>query len=163
MSRWVIDTSPLIFLAKLDRLDLLRRKADEILVPPAVLEEVRCHLDDAAQRIEEALLSWLRVQPLADRGVLDILLADLDAGEAEAIALARESDADWIVMDDFDGRRFAGRLGLAVVGTLGLLLSARLAGEIPSLQSEIDRLRAAGFRINNKLLEAALEASGESP
>jgi predicted nucleic acid-binding protein len=41
MSRWVVDTSPLIFLAKLNRLDLLRRSADELLVPTAVIEEVR--------------------------------------------------------------------------------------------------------------------------
>ena len=43
MTRWVVDTSPLIFLAKLDRLDLLRKGADEILAPPAVIEEVRAH------------------------------------------------------------------------------------------------------------------------
>ncbi len=40
MSRWVLDTSPLIFLAKLDRIDLLRAAADELRMPPVVLEEV---------------------------------------------------------------------------------------------------------------------------
>lgn len=50
MIRWVVDSSPLIFLAKLDRLDLLREGADEILAPPAVLQEVRSHPDSG--------LSW---------------------------------------------------------------------------------------------------------
>jgi hypothetical protein len=55
MSRWVVDTSPLIFLAKLSRLDLLRKSADEVLVPAAVIEEVRAYPDEASRKIEDAL------------------------------------------------------------------------------------------------------------
>lgn len=161
MTRWVVDTSPLIFLAKLDRLDLLRRGADEVLAPPAVIEEVRQHPDDASRRIEEAVSTWLTVRPVEDRRTLEVLVVDLDLGEAEAIALAREADADRVVMDDHDGRRYVRRLGLAVVGTLGVLLAARLRGDIPSLKDEIQRLRAAGFRASEELIQSVLQASGE--
>jgi predicted nucleic acid-binding protein len=66
-----------------------------------------------------------------------------------------------VVIDDLDGRRFAYRLGLAPIGTLGLLLAARLRGDLPSLHQEIERLEAAGFRISGALRRAVLERAGE--
>jgi predicted nucleic acid-binding protein len=161
MTLWVVDTSPLIFLAKLDRLDLLRKGAEEILIPPAVLEEVRAHADDAARIIEEALHSWLHVRAVRDHRMVEVLMADLDFGEAEAIALAKELAADRVIMDDLDGRRFARRIGVTAVGTLGLLLAARLRGEIESLRGEIERLRAGGFRVGEALIKAVLDEVGE--
>jgi predicted nucleic acid-binding protein len=161
MSRWVVDTSPLIFLAKLNRLDLLRRSADELLVPTAVIEEVRASPDDASRKIEDALASWLREEKVKGRQVVDVLLADLDFGEAEVIALAHETSAERIVMDDLDGRRFARRLKLEPIGTLGLLLAARLRGELSSLREEIERLERQGFRASPSLVAAVLREAGE--
>jgi predicted nucleic acid-binding protein len=77
------------------------------------------------------------------------------------IALAHESSAERIVMDDLDGRRFARRLGLEPVGTLGLLLAARLRGELGSLREEIERLEREGFRASPSLVAAVLLAVGE--
>ena len=158
---WVVDTSPLVFLAKLDRLELLRRGAKEILVPTAVIEEVRQYRDEAARHVEVALTEWLNLRPVEDKGLLGLLRADLGSGEAEVLALARETGADRIIMDDEDGRRYAARLGLERMGTLGLLLAARLRGEIPSLADEIERLRHAGFRAKERLLRAVLQEAGE--
>jgi predicted nucleic acid-binding protein len=163
MSRWVVDTSPLIFLAKLDRLDLLRNSADEILVPAAVVEEVWAYPDDASRKIQDALGSWLREEKVERRQIVDVLLADLDFGEAEVIALASERAAERIVMDDLDGRRFARRLGLEPIGTLGLLLAAKLRGELGSLRGEIERLEQEGFRVSPALVKAVLQAAGETP
>jgi predicted nucleic acid-binding protein len=162
MTRWVVDTSPLIFLAKLDRLDLLRHGADEVLAPPAVIEEVRTHTDYASRKIDEAISVWLGVRAVEDRGALAVLLGDLGAGEAETVTLSRQVGADRVIMDDLDGRRFARRLGIATLGTLGLLLAARLRGELPSLRVEIDRLRAGGFRMSEELVEAVLRNAGEA-
>ena len=160
MTLWVVDTSPLIFLSKLNRLDLLQG-AERILVPTAVLREIQEYPDEVAAEVEKAQRSWLQVQAVQDRGVVDVLMADLDAGEAEVIALAREVSAERVIMDDLDGRRFAHRLGLAPIGTLGLLLAARLRGELPSLQEEIERLQSVGFRISGALRRAFLERAGE--
>lgn len=162
MTRWVVDTSPLIFLAKLDRLDLLRNGADEVLAPPAVIEEVRTHADYASRKIDEAVSSWLRVKTVEDRSALEVLLGDLGTGEAEAITLSRQVGAERVIMDDLDGRRFARRLGMVAVGTLGLLLAARLRGELPSLRAEIERLQAGGFRMSEELVEAVLRNAGEA-
>jgi predicted nucleic acid-binding protein len=160
MSRWIVDTSPLIFLAKLDRLDLLRTSADEVLVPAAVVGEVRAHPDEASQKIENALGSWLREKNVEGRRVVDILLADLDLGEAEVIALAWAA-AERIVMDDLDGQRFARRLGVQAIGTLGLLLAAKLRGELDSVRIEVERLEREGFRVSPSLLQSVLRAAGE--
>lgn len=161
MTNWVVDTSPLIFLAKLDHLDLLRKGADTVYIPRAVLQEVRAKPDAATQVIERACQTWLLVRPIDDRRTVDIIQADLDLGEAEVIALAREVGADRVVLDDLDARRFARRLGLEMVGTVGLLLAARLRGELPSLRQEIERLETLGLRVAPSLVEAVLQAAGE--
>jgi uncharacterized protein len=161
MSRWVADTSPLIFLAKLDRLDLLRKAVDEVLVPHAVVQEIRQRPDWASQKIEDTLRSWLRIEPVKERRFVNLLLADLDHGEAEAIALALEAGAERILMDDLDGRRLARRLGLESVGTLGLLLTARRRGELASLSEEIERLQREGFRVSESVVQAILLEAGE--
>jgi predicted nucleic acid-binding protein len=161
MSVWIVDTSPLIFLAKLNRLDLLRQGAEEILAPPAVLREISERQDEAARQVEEARRDWLRTRAVEDRLLSTVLQTDLGEGEAEAIALALEVGAARIVLDDLDARRFADRLGLRSVGTLGLLLAARLRGEIPSLRDEIARLRHGGFRAAPALVAAILREAGE--
>ena len=161
MRLWVVDTSPLIFLAKLNRLDLLRKSADQVVAPPAVFQEIAEHPDEASVRIDDARLSWLSVGTVRDRRVVDVLMADLDAGESEVIALAMETKAERVVLDDLDARRFAHRVGAAPVGTLGLLLAAKLRGELPSLGSEIDRLQRAGFRVSPALSQALLREADE--
>jgi len=70
----------------------------------------------------------------------------------------------WVVDSsplDLDARRLAHRVGLAPVGTLGLLLAAKLRGEIRSLRAEMDCLRHAGFRVSPTLSKAILEQAGE--
>ena len=161
MSSWVVNASPLIYLALLDRLDLVQQGAGEILVPPTVLQELRVKSDIAASKIEAATRSWLRCVAPRDRKIVEVVALDLDAGEAEAIALAYERSADRTVIDDLAGRRYARRLGLPVIGTLGLLLAARLRGEIPSLKHEIERLRQAGFYAGEALIREVLQAAGE--
>lgn len=163
MRLWVADTSPLLFLARLDRLDILRQAADDIIAPPAVFREVGQHPDDACQKISDAQRSWLKARPVTDLSLVEVLLADLDAGEAEVLALAHELRADRVLLDGLDGRRLARRIGLAPVGTLGLLLAARLRGGIPSLRAEVQKLREAGFRAHPKLIEAVLREAGEEP
>jgi hypothetical protein len=159
MSLWVADAGPLIFLAKLDRLDLLAEK--DMCIPAAVMTEVSAKADEAFKRIEQAANAWLKIQEVKNRATVQLLLADLDLGEAEVIALAKEINADSVLLDDLDARRFARRIGLSTIGTVGILLAARLQGKIPSLGAEIDRLQTHGFRISKTLIEEALKAAGE--
>lgn len=161
MTLWVVDTSPLLFLAKLERLDLLQQGADSVYIPQAVWEEVCAKPDTAYIQIERAISVWLKVATVANTEAVELLLADLDWGEAEAIVLAKTLKAEYVLLDDLDARRFARRAGLKPVGTLGVLLAARLRGEIPSIRLEIDRLQALGFRASTELIKAVLQEAGE--
>lgn len=161
MAIWIVDTSPLIFLGTLERLDLLQQADRKVYIPQAVFNEVFEKQDIAAQRVVMAVQTWLKVQNVTDVTAVELIEADLHQGEAEAIVLARELKAERLVMDDQDARRFATRCGIKTIGTLGILLAAKLRGELSSLCIEIDRLLTAGFRINPTLRAAVLKRAGE--
>jgi len=161
MSVWVVNTSPLVFLGHLGRLELLRREGREVYIPRAVAEEVAEKPDAAAQAVQAARATWMQVRDVADRTAVDLVQAVLHKGEAEAIVLAIELQAERLVIDDQDARRFAARCGLKRVGTLGILLSAKQRGEIASLRLEIERLLTLGFRVNPRLVAAVLQSAGE--
>lgn len=161
MKPWVIDASPFVFLAKLDRLSVLENQGPPLLMPEAVAREILEQRDQAASQIQEAAGSWLEIAEVADPLAVELLLPSLGAGEAEVIVLAKERGATRVVMDDLEARRFARRVGMKPVGTLGLLLAARLSGQIPSLKNDIRKLEAAGFYASDALLAAVLAAAGE--
>jgi predicted nucleic acid-binding protein len=86
----------------------------------------------------------------------------LDAGETEAIGLAMAPRADVLLMDERRGREVARRNGLVVAGLLGELLYARLAGKLPSLRPELDRLRSdAGFFVDREIERFILSQADE--
>lgn len=157
---WAVDTGPLIFLSKLGHLDLLKGAAD-ICVAQAVIDEIQAKPDEAARAIDLACQSWLSVRQVTNLQAVEILLADLGRGESETIVLAKEIEAERVVMDDLDARRFAHRVGLESIGTLGLLLAARLEGRIASLSHEIEKLADAGFRATPELVDRVLTEAGE--
>jgi predicted nucleic acid-binding protein len=88
--------------------------------------------------------------------------AALDAGQTEAISLALETRAEWVVLDDLQARRLAKDLGLSVVGTAGVLFAAKQRGFIAAVRPPLDALRAAGFRLRRDVYEEILKAAGES-
>jgi len=161
----VSNTSPILNLAIVGRLSLLREQFREILIPTAVLEELRVGEDlpgsqDVLDAIEEG---WLKVEDVKDRNLVQVLQRDLDRGEAEAIALSLNVKAEWALFDEKEARGIAKSLGLRVTGILGILLRARRDGNLPSLQREMEALRKkAGFRIGTELFDELVKLSGES-
>ena len=88
--------------------------------------------------IDEALRQgWLKSRTPSNAALISLLLVELHAGEAEAIALALEVKASWLLMDERDGRRMARQLALPVTGVLGVLLRAKKRGEINAVRPEI--------------------------
>ena len=160
----VSNTSPLLNLAIIGWLSLLRDQFGEIWIPPTVLEELRVQEElPGSQAMREALKAgWIQVQEVKDQALARILRRELDNGEAETIALAVQVKAEWILLDEREGRKAAKSLGLKVVGILGILLRAQREGRLPSIQKIINELREqAGFRIGVELAAALLRESGE--
>jgi predicted nucleic acid-binding protein len=111
--------------------------------------------------------SWLNMgsEHGANRYVgtsVTVLQMELDVGEAEAIALAKELAADLLLMDGRRGRDIAARLGLRVIGLLGVLIEAKHRGMIPAVKPILDDLKAkAGFWVSQQLYARVLQAAGE--
>jgi hypothetical protein len=159
----VSNTSPLSNLAIIGRLELLRDQLGVICIPPAVHTELgHLPMPQAREALGAAFRTgWLQVRPLA-KAVPAGLVVLLDNGEAEALSLALEQKADLVLLDESAARANALQLGLAHTGVLGILRHARLKGSIPSLQTEILRLRSeARFFISPILEKQLLRSVGE--
>lgn len=157
----VSNTSPILNLAIVGQLNLLHHQFGEILIPSAVLHELKIgEQRPGSQAMSEAISAgWIQVREMSDQPLTQLLKQTLDKGEAEAIALAIELKADWILLDEREGRKVAKSLGLKVIGILGVLLRAKQAGELESLQPVIDKLiNQAGFRIAPELLAQVLQS-----
>ena len=96
MRKVLANTTPLIALANIDRLDLLNKLYGTIIVPQAVMDEIV--REPARQRVRNA--SWIKVELIQDHSQKDIFRARLHAGEVEVMILAREQKADLVIMDD---------------------------------------------------------------
>lgn len=156
----VADSSPLIVLAKIRRLGLLPRLAERVVIPHAVWQEVVMNKPASLDSRELADAPWLEVQPVTDSESAS-LRADLDPGEAEAIALASRFLGCLLLIDERFGRREAGRRGVRVIGTLGLLREAKGLGLIASLRSEIEKLLSVGHFLSPQLIDEAIHSVGE--
>lgn len=140
----VSDTSPLLNLALVDRLSVLSEQFESIVVPDAVRTELLAG-EDGVGRLETLLESdFVSVQPAENRELVRELRSELDAGEAAAIALALERDADLVLVDERDGRTVARRHDLTVTGVVGTLLRAARDGTV-DIETAMSELRDAGF------------------
>lgn len=163
MSPAVTNASPLIALAKIDRFFLLKQLFQDILIPEAVWEEVvtrgagkpAAELTVSAEREE-----WLRLQPVKDTLAVTVLRATLGSGEAEAIILAQEVKARWVLLDDDLARAHADRIGLSVKGTAGILLAAYQAGFLNDIKTALDEVRGHGFWLSDRIYNAVLTKAG---
>ena len=132
-----------------------------IIIPPAVYQELINSGDAEPATLAVQTLDWIQTQPVSDRVLLETLQSNLDPGEAEAIALAVEINADRLIIDERRGRNEAIQLGLQVTGILGIALAAKQEGLIPLVQPILDDLRANTFWIRDALYAEVLRLAGE--
>ena len=147
----VSNATPLINLDAIGHLNLLRHLCDEVTAAPG---------EPGAGAVQSE--EWITRRSLNQRHLASALLGELDSGEAEAIALAVETEVELLLIDEQAGRRAARRLEVEHVGTLGVLLEAKHAGHVSKIRPLLDALRSeAGFWISNALYERTLELAGE--
>ena len=104
---------------------------------------------------------WLTVKTPADQALVAALKMLVDDGEAEAIALAHERGC-WIILDDRQARSVGRRLGITIMGTVGMLVRAKRLGIIASLKALLSELQAQEFYLSKVLKEEALRLVNES-
>jgi len=158
----VSNASPIIGLAVVGHLDLLRHLYGKVVIPPAVFREIS--VTGAGQPGAQEVRSshWIETRRVTDESQCVSLGMELGRGEAEAIILALELKADLLLMDERRGRMAASRLGLKFIGLVGVLLEAKHSGLLPAVKPVLDDLmERAGFRISGQLYHRVLQAAGE--
>ena len=149
----------MIALARLDALPLLAALFTKVWVTETVLAECMAGGERSESRnIREALaLGHLQARPVPDVAPAWAV----DVGEASAIAAALELGGG-VVMDDRAGRRFAARMGLPVIGALGVLVLAKRAGRVAEIRPLVQALTDSGYYLAGSVVEKALELAGEA-
>jgi len=152
----VSDTSPVTALLQVGQDRLLATLFGQVLIPPAVRAELL--------RYHSALPDYLEVRAIQNPQAVDAFRRVLDLGEAEAIVLAEECRAQYLLMDEKRGRSLAESRGLRVIGLLGVLLLAKKAGHLSSVRRLMEDLHSkAGFFVSDALRQTTLKAAGEEP
>lgn len=156
----VSDTSAITNLLQIGEIEILRLTFSNVIIPNAVFEEI-CRID--SNRIALAGNDWIERAGLANTELRDRLLNRIDLGEAEAISLAIELKADYLLIDELLGRSIASELGLKITGILGVLSLAKRDGHIDLIRPYVERLISeAGFRLSATLVEEVLRQADEN-
>ena len=164
MTRVVVaDTGPLIALARIGRIELLRRLYGRIVVPPAVHSELAVDSNRPGAKVLAGAFAagWIVVETVVHSGVRQELDQILGPGEAEAIALAEQEDPRFLLIDDARGRRTTRARGIPVVGVAGVLLVAKSRGELAAVSPDLHRLSDAGYRLSSRLVAVTLDRADE--
>ncbi len=158
----VSNTSPIINLAAVGELNLLRQLYGNIVIPQAVYQEI-LHLGIEAPGAREVKnLSWITRHTVQNQVLLISLKWQLDAGEAEAIVCALETGANLLLIDERRGNRVASDFDVPCTGILGVLLEAKHRNLLSAVQPVMDQLiRRAGFWLADDLYRHILQAAGE--
>jgi len=152
----ISNTSPLIALKHISVLEKLNLIFQRIIIPPTVMKEL-----SIKEKEYFGGLSLLYIEEPHDKRLVTVLKAIVDEGEAEAIALALEKGS-LLIIDDLKGRRIAKRLGIRIIGTLGLLKLMKLKGIISEVKPFIKILINKGFYVDRELIEQLLKDVGEA-
>ena len=159
----VSDTGPIIGLAKIGKIILLKNIADEVIIPPMVHKELFGKIGPESNEIDQALNTFIMVKRDIDvEEAVKIELAGLGEGEKQAIGLASRLDNDVILLlDDRAGREVAARLNIFTTGLIGLLLVAKEKGFVESVGTLIKELRNNGYWLSDDIMKTAIKLAGE--
>ena len=157
----VSNSSPLIVYAAIGRLDLLGAVFARIYVPEAVSREVIVAGAGRPGAREVRAAPWITTRPVTGQGLLQSLSMELDAGEAEVLALALELGRLPVLLDDRQGRRLARMHEVPLLGSAGALLEAKRQGLLPLIRPTLDQLRSAGLYLDESVYRHLLARAGE--
>lgn len=158
----VSDTSPVSNLILIQRLYILQKLFSEIIIPPAVDAEILAlrQFDKDLSEYENA--DWIKVVQPANSQKVQMLETKLDAGEAQAIVLALETNCDLLLMDERIGTNIARQEGLQTIGLVGVLIKAKEREIIKEVREILEDLKqTSGFWLGDKLQNRVLENLGE--
>ncbi len=158
----VSDTSAISNLILIDKLSLLKEVFGEVIIPNKVYSEIIA-LESLNINLTEFKSSiFIFTKKISDIELFNKLILNLDDGESEAIVLAKELNADFLLIDEVKGRKVARDFNLKIIGLIGVLLKAKEMKLIPNIKNILDELKInAGFWISEDLYFEILKISDE--
>lgn len=160
MRNIISNTTPILSLLKVDKLDVLQKMYGKIIVPSAVYQEIERGSNKPYYQ-DIKWFDWIDIRQVTHPDSLTYFV-DLDVGEAEVLLLSKEINADLVIIDEIVGRRYAKQLNLKITGTLGVLLKAKKLGLIPSVKDLISEMQEKGSWFSTKLVSRLLELADEN-
>ena len=157
----VINSSPLISLSLIGQLELLPKLYDEVIVPKSVFDEVVTKGKGKAGSEELEGISRFTILETGNKALMNSVMLELDEGEAEVIAIAKEYGIQNVIIDEFAGRQYASLLELNVTGTLGILLIGKKLGFINEVKPLMDIMLKHNRYIDRELYLAVLKKAFE--
>jgi len=159
LDAWIVNASPSIILGRIGRLELLDALSSKVGVPAAVIDEVRAGLADDPGAA--ATLAWAGQYRLDDQPVPGAIgMWGLGAGESQVLSHCL-GGSGLAILDDLAARRCAKAHQIPIMGTLGVILSAKRAGLIPLARPLVVQAIAAGLYLDARLVAGSLAAIGE--
>lgn len=156
----ISDTTPIISLLKINRLDLLKTLFDEVLIPEAVFNELTTNSRYEKESEIVKNCDFLKVSKIEDEKSVALLqkLTNLDLGESEAIILAENLKSDLLLMDEVKGRAVANQMEIKITGTVGVILIAKERNliSLDEIKTAIDIFKKNHRHISNDLLKMLL-------
>lgn len=146
----ITDTSCLIILEKIALLPVLHQLFNVVLTTPEIAAEYGSPLPE-----------WIVIISVKNKSLQHKLASEVDKGEASAIALAHEIENEFLITDDLEARKLSVKLGLAVIGTLGVLLRAKQQGYIIAVKPFVELMKQTDFRVSDDLYQTVLRKAGE--
>ncbi|PSG98528.1 MAG: DUF3368 domain-containing protein [Nanohaloarchaea archaeon SW_7_43_1] len=145
----VSDTSPLLNLAFIDRLELLEAQFGKIRVPEQVWEEIQ-EGEKGKDLLDNRKGILIEIVKVEEESLYTELRQKLDKGESAAITHAIKSNADLVLLDEKEGRQTARKHNLEATGVIGVLIKASKNEKI-DLKQDLDNLKDEGFWISEEL------------
>jgi predicted nucleic acid-binding protein len=157
----VCNSSPLISLSSTGLLRLLKAIYGRIIVPDEVFHEVTEKGIGRPGEGEVRKADWIEVASVTNEDMLRRCREIVSSTDATVVALAKERDADLVIVDDRELREFAESEGLSITGTVGILLIAKERRLIQSVKVEMENLVKQGLRISTSVYQEVLTQAGE--
>ena len=157
----VSNTTPILSLFKIGKLNLLQSLFGQVTVPMAVYDEIVVAGKGKQGHDEIEKADYILIKEIGNVFAARLLRSQLDRGEAEAIVLAGELGANLLLLDEKKARRIAQASAQSVIGTLGILQTAKDRGLIPDIKTPLDSLIANGIWIDKSLYSLVLHNNDE--
>ena len=160
MGKVISNTSPLLYLYRIEAMEWLPRLFSEIWVPDSVISELRDGKNRGYDVPDPGNYLWITVKNPTHMPSL-WLAVDMGPGEVAAMSLALEQSHSILLLDDALARRAAHAAGLNVWGTLRVLLESKKQGLTGEIKPYVKRLEAAGLWLSNEITQRILNLAGE--